>query len=89
MQVTLEIPDSMAEKLGDSPNLVGRKFLEEHALNAYRTNSFTHFQVQQLLGFQSWAETETFLRSNGAPINYTLEDLEQDRATLDRLLGPV
>jgi hypothetical protein len=89
MQVTLEIPDSIAKKLGDSPSAVGRKLLEEHALSGYRTNAFTHFQVQQLLGFQSWAETENFLRSRGAPINYTLEDLEQDRATLDRLLGPI
>jgi hypothetical protein len=89
MQVTLEIPTAIANDLGDSPEKVGRKVLEQYALNGYRTDLLSHFQVRQLLGFDSWIETENFLRGNGVPINYTLKDLEEDRATLDRILGPV
>jgi hypothetical protein len=51
MQVTLDIPESMAAEMGDSPKVVGRKFLEQHALNGYKANSLTHRQVQELLEF--------------------------------------
>jgi hypothetical protein len=86
MQLTLEIPDAIAGKLGDSPERVSRKFLEHYALNGYRTGELSHNMVRGLLGFTSWFETEDFLRSNGVPLNYTIEDLEKDRATLDRIL---
>jgi hypothetical protein len=87
MQVTLEIPEPLAKDLGDSPETVGRKFIEEYALNGYRAQKLTHYQVQLLLGLSGWSATEKFLRENGAPLHYGMKDLEEDQKTLDRILG--
>lgn len=88
MQVTLEIPEPLAKDLGNSPEIVGRKFLEEYALNGHRAERLTHYQVQLLLGLSGWSETEQFLRENGAALHYGVKELEEDQKTLDRILGP-
>lgn len=88
MLITLEIPEPIARHLGDSPGAVARQVLEQAALEGYRSGKLSHFQVRTMMGFDSWAETEQFLRSHGVPLNYTLADLEEDRVNLAKLLGP-
>jgi len=40
-----------------------------------------------MLGLDYW-QTEQFLADHKVPLNYTLADLEADRTTLDKILGP-
>jgi len=44
-------------------------------------------QVQRLLGFDNRWDAEEWLGTRGASVQYSLADLNQDRATLDRLFG--
>ena len=46
------------------------------------------FEVQTLLGFEDRWQTEAWFASRKVPLNYSLEDLDADRATLNRTLGP-
>ena len=89
MNVTLDIPDDIADHLravhgGD----LTRTTLEQFALGEYSAGNLSRYQVQRLLGFEDRWETEKWLGSAGAAIQYTQDDLQQDRASLDQLLKP-
>lgn len=87
MQLTLDIPDDIAARLraahGDD---ITRSALEHIALTGYTEGTLSRFQVQRLLGFDNRWDTENWLGSRGASMQYTAADLELDRANLDRLL---
>jgi predicted HTH domain antitoxin len=56
-------------------------------LESYRSERLSRGEVRRLLGL-SWQETEEFLAKHGIPYQYTIDDLNADRASLDRILGP-
>ena len=86
VEVTIELPDSLALALGDTPQMRSRRVLECAAIQWYRSGRVSHHQVGQMLGLDYW-QTEQFLADHKVPLNYTLADLEADRATLDKILG--
>jgi hypothetical protein len=86
MQVTLEIPDDMAEWLSSQGPDLGRAALEAMAIEGYRTGSLSPLQTRCLLGIETRCEFEGFLKEHQVWEHaYSLEDLEQDRETM-RLL---
>ncbi|NJL87721.1 MAG: UPF0175 family protein [Leptolyngbyaceae cyanobacterium SM1_1_3] len=86
MQITLEIPDSIAAQLADSPETLTRRFLELLAVEAYQKGLIGSGEVGQMLGFTSRWDTYTFLQHEQAEPPYTKADLESDCATLKKLL---
>lgn len=86
MTVTFDIPDAIARELGGSPQAIARELLEHAAAEGYRSGKLSHFQVKSVLGFQSWIETEQFLRNRNIPLNYSEADLEQDRRNAETFL---
>jgi hypothetical protein len=84
MEVTIQVPDDIASRWqtqGDIP----RDILEGVALAAYRKRIIGESRLQQWLGFETRFEVHAFLKERGVPFHYTLEDLERDRQTHDRL----
>lgn len=79
VQVTL--PDNV-ENL-DSEK-VSREVFEQVVAEAYKDGRLGPRQVRKLLGFSSRFETEDFLHSRKA-MEYTVEDLEADMATMKKL----
>jgi hypothetical protein len=77
------LPDGIAQALniGD----LSRTALEALALEGYRSGRLGGGQVQKLLGFSTPMQVHAFLKEHGVYLNYTIEDLEKDSATLDRL----
>ena len=61
---------------------------EQSARDGYLAGALSRYQVQQMLGFDNRWDTENWLGDRGASVQYTLADLDLDRANLDRLLGP-
>lgn len=78
MQVTLEIPDELAQALGPDPT---RAALEAWGLEAYRQRRLSAFQLRTLLGFPSRWDLEAFLKERQV-YDYTLEEFEKDLATI-------
>ena len=60
-----------------------------NTFNLTHGGALSRYQVQELLGFTNRWDTEDWLGRHQATVQYSLEDLEADRKTLDRLLGPV
>jgi predicted HTH domain antitoxin len=86
VEVTIKLPDSIAQSLGQKPETVAQRVLEDAAIEGYRQGRLSHRQVGSMLGLDYW-QTEDFLREHRVPLNYSLADLEADRATLDKVLG--
>jgi Uncharacterised protein family (UPF0175) len=79
--ITVEIPDLLAGILSADGKDLSRAALEAMALEGYRTEQLTEFDLKELLGFATRMEVHGFLKDHGACIHYTLEDLDHDTAS--------
>lgn len=86
MQITVKMPDQVAQLWGETPDAVGRHVMEDVAIEGYRVGRLSHRQVGQVLGLNYW-QTEAFLKPRGVPVNYSAADLVADNATSDKILG--
>ena len=88
MSVTLDISEDTQRALEQAFGQgLSRAALEALAIEGYRLGKLSTYQIQTLLGFEDRWETQDWLGKRGICLNYTLEDLESDRLTLDRVLG--
>ena len=85
MKVDIQLPESIGRQLEREWHDVPRRVLEAIAIEAYRSTALSREQVGDLLRLSFW-ETETFLKQHQAFLAYGVEDLEEDRATLKRVL---
>ena len=85
MTVNLEISDQVLKS--DAPEL-GRQILETVAIEGFKSNQLTLYQVRKILGFDTRFEVHEFLAEHGVPwVNYSVEDLERERKVLRELVG--
>ena len=87
MQVTLEIPDDVAESLGGTSGTMTRTVMEALAVEGYRGGALTTKQVRLLLGHASRWETEDFLSAHGVWPGITAEEAAEDSRALSELLA--
>jgi hypothetical protein len=85
MNVTVHIPDELAARLAAEGGDLERRALEGFALTEYQAGRLTGSELRQLLGISTRYELDGFLKAHGVFEEYTLEDLEQERQTLERL----
>jgi predicted HTH domain antitoxin len=77
MDVTLHIPDDVCRRLAAAGGDVSRRALEALALEGYRDQTLTLYQVSEMLGL-SRIETEDFLGKHHVPLS-VIEDVDLDR----------
>jgi hypothetical protein len=85
MQVTVEIPDQFVRHVVPAGRDAARSLLEESVAGAYRDGRLTMEQARELLGFGTRMQVDAFLQQHEI-YDYTVEDLDKDMTTLDRLL---
>ncbi len=81
MQITLELPEDIAQGLESTWKDLGRAALESLALEAYRSHALTAAQLRRLLGFQTRMQVDAFLKEHEV-YDFTAADFVQDRETL-------
>jgi predicted HTH domain antitoxin len=86
MKLSLEVPDEIAHSLRLEGPQSTRRHLEILALEGYRSGKLSRGQVSQLLGI-GFDETEAFLKKHGADLGLTIEEFEQDSASLRQFLA--
>ena len=80
MEVTLHIPDEIAKRLSAAGGDVSRRALEAVALEGYREQALTLYQVSEMLGL-SRVETEDFLGRHHVSLAAIAEsDLDREAA---------
>jgi hypothetical protein len=85
MQITLELPDDVAQGLERQAENLPRALLESFALEGYRSGKLTEEQVRRILGYGTRMQVHGFLKEHDVYLNYSSEDLEQDMETLRQL----
>jgi predicted HTH domain antitoxin len=89
MEVTLHIPDDVARKLSAAGGDVPRRALEALALEGYREQTLTLYQISEMLGL-SRVETEDFLGQHHVPLSAIGEaDLDREAAVFDAASSPL
>ena len=86
MEVTINLPEDVAKVFLKNGENIEREVLEATAIEGYREGKLSHAQIGRMLGFNRF-ETDEFLKAHDVPLNYSIEDLEQDRQTLDKLFS--
>jgi len=83
MEVTLHISDDIAKRLSAAGGDVSRRALEAIALQGYRDQTLTLYQVSETLGL-SRVETEDFLGQHHVPLAVINEaDLDREAALFE------
>jgi len=85
-QVTFEIPDHLAEPLHGAfgPDLA-RAAIEAIAEDGYTSRKLSRYETQQMLGIDNIWDFEKWMTKRDIYMPYSIEDLEVDRANLDRI----
>jgi predicted HTH domain antitoxin len=87
MEVTINLPDDVVKVFSANGANVEREVLEATALEGYREGKLSQAQVRRMLGFATDMQVDDFLKKHDVFLNYTIEDLEQDRRTLEALFS--
>jgi len=85
MNLSVEIPDDIANRLSSGGGDLSRRALEAFAAEEYRHDRLSKPELQRLLGIETSFQLDDFLRSHDVWIEYTLEDAERERRGLERL----
>ncbi|MFB2934888.1 UPF0175 family protein [Aerosakkonemataceae cyanobacterium BLCC-F154] len=85
MQITLELPDDIANKLQLQRTNISGRVLELIAADYYRQGRIGAGEVHRMLNFSSRWETYQFLKQEQAYLPYTEEDLAEDIQTINNL----
>ena len=62
---------------------------EASALELFRRGKLSHFELSQVLGLDRFQTDAYLIQHKVYEGSLTAEDLEADKRTLDRLLGPI
>jgi hypothetical protein len=86
MQLTVHIPDDIAERIGSGANgdLSGRA-LEALLAEEYRLGHLGKPDLRRLLGFETSYEIDGFLKAHNVYDDYSMEDFEREREALKAL----
>ena len=85
MNLTLPIPDDLASRLSADGADLSRRALEGFGLEEYKAGRITKAELRRLLGFEIRYELDGFLKAHDVWMNYTIDDLRREVATLEQL----
>ena len=86
MEVTVQIPDDIAERLGVRvSNDLSRRALEALLAEEYRLGHLHKPDLRRLLGFHTSYEIDGFLKAHNVYEDYSMEDFERERDALKSL----
>jgi len=85
MELTVQIPDDLARRLSAEGGDLSRRVVAALAIEEYRSGHLSKVDLRRLLGLETRDALDGFLKAHQVPVEYTLEDLEQERQDLRRL----
>ena len=86
VEITIKLPETLARAFGATPEARSQRLTEDAAIEEYRAGRLSQRQVGEMLGLDYW-QTERFLAGHNVALNYSLAELQADRATLEEVLG--
>ena len=86
MEVVLEIPDNIAKQLQTKGRSLNQRALEDLAVESYRCEELSLGQLAELLNL-SINDANGLLKRRGIFDEFSLEEFEEQRRSMERLLG--
>src|SRR5271166_528873 len=83
MQITLELPDTIAQQLAQGQDL-SRAALEALVAESCRAHRLSDHQAAELLGLSRY-ELDGFLKEHGVFLDYSIEDYKRECEAGERL----
>lgn len=87
MNITISLPDSIAQYIGSDEDELRGRLLESFAVEGYRAERLSAYEVGRLLGLETRMEIDEFLKEHGLFLDYTDEEIEQQREGLKALFN--
>ena len=84
MAIIITIPEELTNQLHTDMHELERRVREKIAAELYQEGA-SEEQIRRLLNLETRFEVHALLKRHGVPLQYTLQDLEDDRNTLRRL----
>jgi predicted HTH domain antitoxin len=89
MAVSFQFPGDVEKRLRAESSDLDAEAREASALELFRRGRLSHFELSQVLGLDRF-ETDAYLVHHHVfEGSLTAEDIEADRQSLDKVLGPV
>ncbi len=85
MELTVQIPDDLARRLGVDSAVLSRRALEGFALEEYKSGHITKPELRRLLGFATRYELDGFLKAHQVWEDIMIDDLRRDVRDLESL----
>jgi hypothetical protein len=85
MNVSVEIPDDLAQRLSAAGADLSRRALEGFALEEHKAGRISKPELRRWLRIETRTELDGFLKEHGVFLNATVEDLRDEVRTLERL----
>lgn len=87
--IQIDLPEELEKRLRQDLGDLDRAAKEALCLQAFREGAISHYELSEVLGLDRF-ETDDLLQRRGVTEGtLTFEDLEQQRETINRVLGPV
>lgn len=88
MAVSFQLPDELEQKLRSQSHDLEGEAKAAYVLELFRCGKLTHYELSQILAIDR-PETDALLKKHNVyEGSITFDDLEADRQTLERVLGP-
>ena len=84
MNVIMEIPDDIADRLTKAGADLSRRALESFAIEELKAGRITEPELSRILGIAR-IQLDEFLKSHNRYDQYTMEDFERERSALKKL----
>jgi hypothetical protein len=84
MNITVHIPDDLAQRIAAGGGDLSRRAFEALALEEYRAGRLSRPELRRSLGFGTRAELDGFLKAHGIDESMTIEEFERQRQILDQ-----
>ena len=81
MQVTLDLPEELAQYLGQDARALSRAALEALVLEGTRSGKLSTAQGRRVLGIRTRQQMDAFLKAHGVELPLTLEQVRRDSET--------
>jgi hypothetical protein len=85
MNLTVQIPDDIGDRLSAVGDDLSRRALETLALEEYKSGRLTSADLRRVLGFSTRYQLDGFLKARGIWADYTIEDFRREMEDLKRL----
>jgi hypothetical protein len=88
MSVTIQLPAEIEQQLREQDPKLDESARAQFLIANYKAGNLSTGDLAMILGVGTRHEVDAWLAERGIDRPYSLDDLEADRAALDKLLGP-